>query len=97
MNVGWKHPTLHQFEYLNSLKMRYLKFVFIFLLSYGFVAAQDPNDEPASVLLEKIKEEKEKLAHEQKGKKTNDISKKEKSNNVAAEKKVKYKKRKGKK
>lgn len=25
--------------------MRYLKFVFIFLLSYGFVAAQDPNDE----------------------------------------------------
>jgi len=35
----------------------------------GELVAQDPNDEPASVLLERIKKEKEKLAAEKNGKK----------------------------
>ena len=58
----------------------------------GELVAQDPNDEPASVLLERIKKEKEKLTAEKKGKKVNGFSKKEKPIKVAAEKKVKYKK-----
>lgn len=58
----------------------------------GELVAQDPNDEPASVLLERIKAEKEKLAAEKKGKKTKAYSIEEKPLKIAAEKKVKYKK-----
>ena len=60
----------------------------------GELVAQDPNDEPASVLLEKIKAEKEKLAAEKKGKKSKEYSIEEKPLKIAAEKKVKYNKRK---
>lgn len=58
----------------------------------GELVAQDPNDEPASVLLERIKAEKEKLAAEKKGKKTKEYSIEETPVKIAAEKKVKYKK-----
>jgi len=58
----------------------------------GELVAQDPNDEPASVLLERIKKEKEKLAAEKKGKKSKEYSIEEKPLKIAAEKKVKYKK-----
>lgn len=58
----------------------------------GELVAQDPNDEPACVLLERIKVEKEKLAAEKKGKKTKEYSIEETPVKVAAEKEVKYKK-----
>lgn len=58
----------------------------------GELVAQDPNDEPASVLLERIKKEKEKLAAEKKGKKSKEYSIEERPLKIAAEKKVKYKK-----
>ncbi|MBS3913063.1 MAG: restriction endonuclease subunit S [Bacteroidetes bacterium] len=58
----------------------------------GELVAQDPNDEPASVLLERIKKEKERLAAEKKGKKTKTYSIEEKPLKIAAEEKVKYKK-----
>ncbi|MBK8448498.1 MAG: restriction endonuclease subunit S [Saprospiraceae bacterium] len=58
----------------------------------GELVAQDPNDEPASVLLERIKKEKEKLAAEKKGKKSKEYSIEESPLKIAAEKKVKYKK-----
>lgn len=58
----------------------------------GELVVQDPNDEPASVLLEKIKAEKEKIAAEKKGKKTKAYSIEEKPMKIAAEKKAKYKK-----
>jgi type I restriction enzyme S subunit len=58
----------------------------------GELVAQDPNDEPASVLLERIKLEKEKLAAEKKGKKTKKYSIEETPVKIAAEKGVKYKK-----
>lgn len=58
----------------------------------GELVAQNPNDEPASVLLERIKEEKEKLAGEKKGKKTKGYSIGETTVKIAAEKKVKYQK-----
>jgi type I restriction enzyme S subunit len=58
----------------------------------GELVAQDPNDEPASVLLERIKLEKEKLAAEKKGKKTKEYSIEETPVKIAADKKVKYKK-----
>ncbi|OPZ03193.1 MAG: Type-1 restriction enzyme EcoKI specificity protein [Bacteroidetes bacterium ADurb.BinA395] len=68
----------------------------------GELVAQDPNDEPASVLLERIKAEKEKLAAEKKlirqaqgkGKKTKEYSIEEKSVKIAAEKKINYKNKK---
>jgi len=56
----------------------------------GELVAQDPNDEPASVLLERIKLEKEKLAAEKKVKKVKDYSIEETPVKIAAEKKVKY-------
>jgi type I restriction enzyme S subunit len=58
----------------------------------GELVAQDPNDEPASVLLERIKREEEKLFAEKKGKKLKEYSIDEKPLKIAAEKKVKYKK-----
>ncbi len=58
----------------------------------GELVAQDPNDEPASVLLERIKKEKEKLAAEKKGKKSKEYSIEERPLKIAAEGKVKYKK-----
>lgn len=58
----------------------------------GELVAQDSNDEPASVLLERIKAEKEKLAAEKKGKKTKEYSIEETPVKIAAEKGVKYKK-----
>lgn len=58
----------------------------------GELAAQDPNDEPASVLLERIKKEKEKLAAEKKGKKSKEYSIEERPLKIAAEGKAKYKK-----
>lgn len=60
----------------------------------GELVAQDPNDEPASVLLERIKLEKEKLAAEKKGKKTKKYSIEETPVKIAAEKEVNYKKKK---
>jgi len=60
----------------------------------GELVAQDPNDEPASVLLERIKAEKEKLAAEKKGKKTKVYSNEEAPVKIAAEKRVKYKSKK---
>jgi len=66
----------------------------------GELVAQDPNDEPASVLLQRIKAEKEKLVAEKKnlrqaqdkGKKIKGYSIEETPSKIAAEKKVKYKK-----
>ncbi|MEI2760383.1 MAG: restriction endonuclease subunit S [Bacteroidia bacterium] len=61
----------------------------------GELVAQNPEDEPASVLLEKIKAEKETLRQAQGkkgGKKTKAYSIEEKPMKIAAEKKVKYKK-----
>ena len=58
----------------------------------GELVAQDPNDEPASVLLERIKKEKEKLAAEKKGKKSKEYSIEERPLKIAAEGKAKYKK-----
>lgn len=58
----------------------------------GELVAQDPNDEPASVLLERIKAEKEKLKAEKKVKKTKVYSIEEKPEKIAADLKVKYKK-----
>lgn len=58
----------------------------------GELVAQDPNDESASVLLERIKVEKEKLAAEKKVKKSKEYSIEEKPVKIAAEKGVKYKK-----
>lgn len=58
----------------------------------GELVPQDRKDEPASVLLERIKKEKEKLAEEKKGKKPKAYSIEEKPLKIAAEKKVKYKK-----
>lgn len=60
----------------------------------GDLVAQDPSDEPASVLLERIKAVKEKLAVEKKGKKTKEYAIEETTVKTAAEKKVKYLKRK---
>lgn len=57
----------------------------------GELVAQNPEDEPASVLLEKIKAEKEKIAAEKKRKKTKAYSIEEKPMKIAAEKKAKYK------
>ena len=56
----------------------------------GELVPQNPNDEPASVLLERIKKEKEKLAGEKKVKKIKEYSIKEKPLKIAAEKEVKY-------
>lgn len=58
----------------------------------GELVAQNPNDEPASVLLERIKAEKGKLAAEKKGKKAREYSIEETPVKIAAEKVVKYKK-----
>jgi type I restriction enzyme, S subunit len=58
----------------------------------GELVAQDPNDEPASVLLARIKIEKEKHTAERKGKKSKEYSIEEKPLKIAAEGKVKYKK-----
>lgn len=58
----------------------------------GELVLQNPNDEPASVLLERIKKEKEKLEAEKKGKKSKAHSIEEKPLRVAAEGIVKYKK-----
>lgn len=60
----------------------------------GELVPQNPNDEPASVLLERIKKEKEKLAAEKNGRKSKAYSIEEKPLRVAAEGKVKYKKKK---
>ena len=58
----------------------------------GELVPQNPNDEPASVLLERINKEKEKLEAEKKGKKSKAYSIEEKPLEIAAERKVKYKK-----
>lgn len=56
----------------------------------GELVPQNPNDEPASVLLERIKVEKQKLIEKKKAKKTKAFNTKEIEVNVAAEKKERY-------
>lgn len=66
----------------------------------GELVAQNPEDEPASVLLDKIKEEKEKLLgslKESKRKKAKEYSLEEQPLKMVAEKKTKYKKAKARK
>lgn len=58
----------------------------------GDLVSQDPNDEPASVLLQKIKSEKEKLVAEKQANKPKVYSIYAKPLKIASEKKVKYKK-----
>jgi type I restriction enzyme S subunit len=58
----------------------------------GELVAQDQNDEPAIVLLERIKAEKEKLAAEKKSKKSKKYSIEEIPVKIEADKGVKYKK-----
>lgn len=58
----------------------------------GELVPQDANDEPASVLLERIKAEKEKLKANKNGKKIKEYAIEDKPLKIAAEKKVKYKK-----
>ncbi|HCT21966.1 MAG TPA: hypothetical protein DIW54_00925 [Chitinophagaceae bacterium] len=56
----------------------------------GELVAQDPNDEPASVMLERIKEEKVQIKAEEKGGKSKQYLIKEPSEKIAAERSVPY-------
>ncbi|VEI58117.1 Uncharacterised protein [Pasteurella multocida] len=56
------------------MKVQQLKNAILQLAIQGKLVPQDPNDEPASVLLEKIKQEKEKLIAEGKIKKSKKAS-----------------------
>ncbi len=94
----------HLFAFADKLEARYTKAKAMLdklpqsILAKAFrgeLVAQNPKDEPASVLLEKIKAEKETLRQAQGkkgGKKTKAYSIEEKPMKIAAEKKVKYKK-----
>ncbi len=95
------HRVEQLFAFADKIEARYIKAKTMLdklpqsILAKAFrgeLVAQDPNDEPASVLLERIKAEKEKLAAEKKGKKTKEYSIEETTVKIAAEKGVKYKK-----
>ncbi|MBS1952272.1 MAG: Type I restriction-modification system, specificity subunit S [Cytophagales bacterium] len=58
----------------------------------GELVSQNPNDEPASVLLERIRQEKEELATSKKVRRAKEYLIEERPLKIAAEKKVKYKK-----
>lgn len=62
--IGLDSELTHQLDLVKQLRQSYLREAM-----QGKLVPQDPNDEPASVLLEKIKDEKERLIKEKKIKK----------------------------